>query len=170
MRVAAEQRGERRAEQLAVEPEVDADDRRVLELRLGLAEQARALSRRQRDHDRVRVELVEGLDPRVHEHGRPGGFERPAGRLAVHLPERPRRQQQVGVAALAEQRRSHREVAGRGARLVAAQVQRRADEDVPEAVDRALRLAAEAQRVRERLAAGVAPAAERAQDPQPLAE
>src|SRR6185437_13401873 len=48
-----------------------------------------------------------------------------AGGVAVHLPERTHRQQQVGVAALAEQGGADGEVAGLRARLLAAQVQRR---------------------------------------------
>ena len=45
---------------------------------------------------------IDAATSRLLELQHPGGFERPAGRLAVHLPERARRQQQVGVAALAE--------------------------------------------------------------------
>src|SRR4029079_12225120 len=89
VRVAAEQRGERRVEQPAVETEVDADDRRVLQPRLRLAEQPGALARRYRDHEGVGLELVEALDPGIPEHRRAGLLERAAGSVARPLGQRP---------------------------------------------------------------------------------
>ena len=58
-----------------------------------------------------------------------------AGGVAVHGPERPGRKDHVGRGGLAEQCRPHGEDAHRRARLVRAQVEGRADEDVPEALD-----------------------------------
>src|SRR5438105_1762068 len=95
VRVAAEQGRERGREEGAVEPEVDADDRRVLELRL------RGWNG---EHDGVGVEAVRvvhadaGLDRRTR------GFERSAGRVAVYFAERTGREHEVGIAPLAEER------------------------------------------------------------------
>ena len=89
----------------------------------------------------------------------------------MHLAERPHRQDEVGVGGLTEQRRLHREEPGLGARLVRGQVERRADEDVPEALDRALRLAPGAQLAAEGLGVGrLVPAGKGAKDREPLAE
>ena len=64
-----------------------------------------------------------------------------AGRVAVHLAERSRREQQVARSTAGEERGLHGEDAWRGAHLVRPKVERRPDEDVPEAVDACLRLA-----------------------------
>ena len=73
---------------------MDADDRRVLELRVRLAEQACALARRHGNDDGVCVEVVERLDAlaeadAVAEH-QPGG-------VTVHRAERPHGQDEVRV-------------------------------------------------------------------------
>ena len=92
--------------------QVDADDRRVLELRLRLAEQARALGRRdattttRRRRARPAPRRARRTDSRAR------GLERPPRGLAVHLAERPRRQHEVGVALAGEQRRPHGEPPG----------------------------------------------------------
>ena len=140
-----------------VEEEMDAHDRRVLEAGIRLPEQARALRRRQGDHDHV------GLHPlAVGEHDRavlerrdarrrvritaPCCAQRRARRVAVHLAERGEREDEVARLPLAEQGRLHgeerraRRSPPRCGRLSAGP-----DEDVPEAVDRRLRLAEPAQ-------------------------
>ena len=132
VRVGAEQRGERRREQRPVEPEMDAHDRRVLERRRGFAEQARALARRHGEHDRVGVEVVERLHAIIEPH--PVAEHAPGG-VAVHPPERLLRQDEVGVPARAEERRANGEEPGPGVDLVGTEVERGADEDVPEALD-----------------------------------
>ena len=91
------------------------------------------------DDHRVRIELVERFDARLEPHVAAGGAEGTPGRVAVHLPERLGRQQQVARAAAAEERRLDGEDPVVGAGLLGGQVERRPDEDVPEAVD--LRLA-----------------------------
>jgi hypothetical protein len=85
-------------------------------------------------------------------HGRAGGLERSTCRFAVHLAERPRRQEQVGVGTPAEECRPHGEHPRLRARLVHAQVEGRAHEDVPEAIDRHVRGAVAAKERPERLA------------------
>src|SRR5712691_12652905 len=109
-----------------------ADDRRVLERGRSLAEQARALARRHGEHDRVGIEVVERLDALlqpypVTEHPTPG--------VAVHPPERLQRQNEIGVAAPTEERRANGEEPCPCVDLVGAEVERRADEDIPEALD-----------------------------------
>src|SRR5204862_1779934 len=74
VRIRAEQRGERLLEQRPGEPEVDAYDRRVVELRFRFPEQARALARRYCDDDRFGIELVDRRDPHLAMHRRAGGL------------------------------------------------------------------------------------------------
>ena len=123
-----------------VEEQVDADDRRVLELRVRLAEQPRRSRRRRRDDDRLGVELVERSSTRAPcaPSRRP---PRARGRAASPCIQPSGRVGRIEVARLAggEQRRADGEDAPLRAHLVGAEVQRRADEDVPEAVDRASR-------------------------------
>src|SRR5205814_823585 len=109
------------------------DDRRVLELRRLAAEQARALARRRRDDDGVRVELVEGLDLALELHTIAEDATRG---VAVHPAEGLQREDEVGIAARPEERGSHGEQPGFAVDLVGRQVERGPDEDVPEALDR----------------------------------
>ena len=127
-----QQRGEGVLEDRPVEQKVDADDRRVLERRGFPAEEARRLRWRHSDDHRVGVEVVEALDPRVETNA---VAERAAGRGAVHLAERLDRQEQIGRTRPGEERGLDREDSVVGARLAGRQVERRPDEDVPEAVD-----------------------------------
>ncbi len=59
VRVAAEHRRERIRETAAIEEQMDAHDRRVLETGIGLTEQARRLFRWRGDHHGVGIEIVE---------------------------------------------------------------------------------------------------------------
>ena len=93
---------------------------------------ARRLRWRHGDDHRVGIEVVEALDPRVEADA---VAERAAGRRAVHLAERLDRQEQIGRARAGEERRLDGEDPVVGARLAGRQVERRPDEDVPEAVD-----------------------------------
>ncbi len=68
----------------------------------------------------------------------------------MHGAERPQREDEIRVRARAEERRSHREESRARVDLVRPQVERRADEDVPEPVDRDIRGAEPAQHVAER--------------------
>ena len=119
---AAEQRG-----QLELEQQARSKSRwtltigESLERRLGLAEEPGGLGRRQRDDDRVaRSSSSERSSTRCRASRRTRArrFERPAGRVAVHLAERRDREHEVARARLAEQRRPHGEGADVGARLV----------------------------------------------------
>ena len=134
-----EQRGQPVAEQRPVEEQVDADDRRRLEVGRSHCQQATRLGIGYRRNHRVRIELVERFDARFEPHIAAGGAEGTPGRVAVHLPERLGRQQQIARAAATEERRLDGEDPVVGAGLLGGQVERRPDEDVPEAVD--LRLA-----------------------------
>ena len=117
---------------------MDAHDRRVLEHRIGLAEQPRALARRHGDDDCVRVELRRAT-PRAPKTTAAPPLERAAGRVAVHRPERLDRQDQVLVPARPSSavRTVKRPASALG--LVRAEVERRPDEDVPEPFDRTRR-------------------------------
>src|SRR5579864_5520486 len=149
VRIRREQRGERRRQQPTIEPEVDAHDRRALETGVGLAEEACALRRRHGDDDSVDVELVQRLDPVLE----PDAIsEHPAGGVAVHRAERLAREDQVSVAARPEERGANREQAGAGVDLVCAEIERRADEDVPEAIDGEIARTEAPQHYAERLA------------------
>src|SRR6185312_17477989 len=80
VRVAPEERGERRAHDRPVEQQVHAHDRRVLELGLRLAQEARAFRRRHGDDDTVRTELVERSNPAPERDLRATPLELGAGR------------------------------------------------------------------------------------------
>jgi hypothetical protein len=67
----------------------------------------------------------------------------------VHRAQRHRREQEVGGVTAREQGRFDREVARLRGGFLGAEVQGRADEDVPEAVDRGLRLPSGTERVGE---------------------
>src|SRR5262245_52122196 len=160
---AAEQRRERRAEDRPVEEKVDGDDGRRLELRLRLPEELRGLGRRERDDDRVGVQLVRTLDPVTCGDLRSALLERLSGRIAVHGPERPGGEDHVRGRRLSEQCRPHGEDAHRRARLVGAEVERRTDEYVPDAVDLEVGSAEPAEECSDRLAVYAFRAAEREQ-------
>ena len=116
-----------------------------------LAEQPGSLVRRRRDDHGIRVEIVEGDDALAGADGCAGCVERAARSVAVHPAQGPRGQDDVARLARREQRRTHREHAPFRAHLIGAEVERRADEDVPEAVDRLIRTAELAQQRAERL-------------------
>ena len=105
--------------------------------------------RRHGDDDRVGIEVVERLDPLLEPHAL---AEHAPGCVAVHPAERLQRQDEIGVAARAEERRAHGEEPGRGVDLVRAEIERRPDEDVPEAVDGRVARAEPPQHRAERLA------------------
>src|SRR3954468_13991492 len=63
-------------------------------------------------------------------------LERAAGRIAVHLPERRGRQDEIARRTTGTHRLQDGKACSRGLNLVRAEVQPRADEDVPEALDR----------------------------------
>src|SRR5439155_9572187 len=140
----AEKRGERWLEYPAVEQHVDAHDRRVLEPRILVAEEPRALDRRNGEHESVGFDPLSvsehrslGLelgDPGPRPYDRTRRFERACGRVAVHRAERARRQYEVAGPTGPEERPLNREDGRRRARLLASEGPRRPHEDVPEAV------------------------------------
>ena len=151
VRIRVEQRRQRRPQERPVEEEVDADDRRRLQLRLRLAEQARRFRGRGRNDDRIGGNVVDVVDSDTGLDLRAPAFERPQRRIAVHPAERLRRQHELARAQTRKQCGLHGEDAHRGARLRAGKVERRTDEDVPEPLDRPGRLALAEEEVRERL-------------------
>ena len=173
MGVRAEERGERRAEDHAIEQQMEAYDRRVFEPGLRLAEQPRTLLRRRCYDDRIGVQVLEVVDAHARLDGHAGVFERAPRRVAVHCTERPRGQHEIGVVARTEQRGANGEQSGVRIGLVRAEIQRRPDEHVPEAFDRTRGGAESPQQRAERLAfARLRTAAARRDDrnQQPLAQ
>jgi hypothetical protein len=122
------------AQDRPLEEKVDADDRRGLEGGVGIAED-RAVPRAAWRRRCVRLHVRESLDAGFRLDGGARGLERAPGRVPVHPAERAGGQDHVTRLAPGEERSSHREDAPCGARLVRADVERRPDEDVPEALD-----------------------------------
>ena len=143
-------------EQTTIDEQVHADDRRGLEAPV-LVEQARGFVGRNGEHDRIRLDLVQVGNARVRPQVRARLLEGSSSRPSVHVSEGRRRQHQVARAAAGAHRCEHGEDSRSRVGLVGAEVERRPDEDVPEAVDRRLRLAMPAQEVAERLSTGCKP-------------
>ena len=90
----------------------------------------------------------------------------------MHFPERRHREQEVARALVREERGRDGEPADARVRVLAAEVERRPHEDVPEAVDRGIGLPVRAEEIGEGALGRVKPGrpCEQPEDPQPVAE
>ena len=146
VRVAPQQRREREAQELPVDDEMDARRSASPRAPAPARRAARRSGRRKRDHDPVpsirspsastAVRPSSAVTRALVRTSAPAARSAPSAASPCIAPSGARREHEVARAAAREQRRADGEDPERGAHLLAAQVEPRPDEDVPEPLDR----------------------------------